>query len=743
MQSAAHVQVKGLNGVRAIAAGASHTIALKSDGTVWAWGYNESGQLGDGTIIDSTTPVQVNGLEEVVAIACGYYHTIALKSDGTVWSWGYNVYGQLGDGTTIDNTMPVQVSGLEEVVAVACGASYTMALKSDGTVWTWGCNVYGQLGDGTTIESTTPVQVSGLSSVVAIAGGYYSSVALRSDGTVWMWGCNGFNQLGDGTTINRKIPVQASSSYHAITINYVISSGDGTKEVYVWYKDAAGNVSAGASDSITLDTTVPSIVSTHQSDNETDVAVITSNKTELNSSRAVLTSFASDVTNNYTCHRIQNESSEDSMTDDVIVSTEQVVPIANAGKDISAEINDTVTLDGSKSSDVDGDILRYQWALTAKPSESKVVLSDTSAIFPSFTVDAEGTYEISLVVYDGEENSDPDTVSISTINIKPVADAGEDRSVYAGEEVSLDGSTSWDANGDSLACNWAFTAKPSDSNAELNNATTVNPVFYVDEPGTYVIQLTVSDGELESEPDTVTISTTNVAPVADAGVNQLVAVRDGVILDGSSSYDADGDELAYYWSFTSVPTDSRAELIDDAETNASFIPDVAGTYVISLIVNDGTANSEPDTASISVANQETAVISVAQETIDVINGLDNEVFNNSDNVKTLTNKIIAVIENIEDEEYTNALNKLKNDILKKMDGCANTDEPDKNDWIGDCDAQAEVYAYIVEIIQYLEDIAGDDYVSDTESDDDYEDAEEDDTTDDDDKEGGGGAGIGL
>ena len=165
------VQVNGVSSVSAIASGQQHTIVLKNDGTVWDWGVNYSGQLGDGTTTDRSTPVQVSGLGNVTAIAsarvgdgCGYEldHTIALKNDGTVWTWGYNYYGQLGDGTTTNRSTPVQVSGLSGVTAIAGGGNHTIALKNDGTVWTWGYNYSGQLGDGTTTDRNTPVQVAGL-----------------------------------------------------------------------------------------------------------------------------------------------------------------------------------------------------------------------------------------------------------------------------------------------------------------------------------------------------------------------------------------------------------------------------------------------------------------------------------------------------------------------------------------------------------------------------------------------------
>src|SRR3989344_2420291 len=204
------VQVLGLGGVgfltgvTAVAAGQSiyapaysygHSLAVKSDGTAWAWGSNSNGQLGTGGS-NSSTPVQVKSttgsgyLTDVVAIAAGYNYSLALKSDGTVWAWGRNNYGQLGDGTTTQRTLPIQVSGLSAVSAIRASSTgdlfsptayFSMALKSDGTVWVWGRNNYGQLGNGTTDSSahSTPSQVPGLSGISAIAAGGAHAFALK------------------------------------------------------------------------------------------------------------------------------------------------------------------------------------------------------------------------------------------------------------------------------------------------------------------------------------------------------------------------------------------------------------------------------------------------------------------------------------------------------------------------------------------------------------------------------------
>ena len=146
----------GLTGVVQIAAGYQHVLALKSDGTVWAWGYNFFRELGDGTQTDRATPFQIPGLTGIAQVSASYYDSMALGSDGSVWAWGHNGFGELGDGTTTNRPTPVKLPGLSGVTQISAGYEHGLAVKSDGTVWAWGNNAFGQLGVGTNDQPRLP-----------------------------------------------------------------------------------------------------------------------------------------------------------------------------------------------------------------------------------------------------------------------------------------------------------------------------------------------------------------------------------------------------------------------------------------------------------------------------------------------------------------------------------------------------------------------------------------------------------
>ena len=235
----------------AVASGGTHNLALAQDGAVWAWGTNTEGQLGNGTLVESTVPVQVVGLDQVKAIAAGSYFSVALKSDGTVWTWGSGNDGQLGNGHLgrgVHSAIPVQVLGLSRIIGIAAGSGHCLAVRSDGSLWAWGRNKDGQLGNGDSVSSAVPVQVMGLDGVIAVAAGQGHSLAVNGNGTVWAWGDNRYGQLGDGTHNNSLIPVQVADiegviglgggQYHSIALT---SCGD----IWAWGRNRQGQLGDG------------------------------------------------------------------------------------------------------------------------------------------------------------------------------------------------------------------------------------------------------------------------------------------------------------------------------------------------------------------------------------------------------------------------------------------------------------------------------------------------------------------
>jgi alpha-tubulin suppressor-like RCC1 family protein len=198
----------------AIAAGGVHSVALKTNHTLWAWGSNAAGQLGNGTNIDAVAPVQIVLPAPFIntdwnVVAAGRVHTVALKTNGTLWAWGSNIFGQLGDGTTQNSKLPVQeASGATVWVAVSAGDAHSLGRQSDGTLWTWGGNDSGQLGNGSNVDAHAPVKVGLDTDWADAAAGSVHTVARKANGTVWSWGGNTFGQLGDGTNSPKSSPVQ-------------------------------------------------------------------------------------------------------------------------------------------------------------------------------------------------------------------------------------------------------------------------------------------------------------------------------------------------------------------------------------------------------------------------------------------------------------------------------------------------------------------------------------------------------
>ncbi len=325
----------------------------------------------------------------------------------------------------------------------------------------------------------------------------------------------------------------------------------------------------------------------------------------LSDPKAMRPTFIANAAGSYNFQLIVTDGQGGMDTSEVTISTFNSSPVADAGTSQTISLGHTVQLDGSHSSDVDGNPLTYAWAFTSMPPDSKTVLVNPRSVFPTFVLDATGTYMVQLIVNDGLSNSSPATVRITTNNSAPLAHAGPDQTVSLGDQVYLDGSRSTDVDEDMLTFSWTVASRPSGSTATLSAPNTMSPTFNLDLPGTYVAQLLVSDGILNGALDTVVISTDNSSPVADAGPDQTVSLGSTVQLDGNHSSDVDGDSLTYAWAFTNIPANSAAMLSDQTAVAPSFVADMPGIYISQLLVTDGTFHDEPNVVVIRVPEQAT------------------------------------------------------------------------------------------------------------------------------------------
>ena len=305
---------------------------------------------------------------------------------------------------------------------------------------------------------------------------------------------------------------------------------------------------------------------------------------------------------NYSVELVVNDGQVDSLPDTVDLSFENIKPIAHAGPDQSVAVGAAVALDGSNSSDADGDTLSYAWVLSSKPDGSSASLKNANSPFPSLIVDQQGHYQVQLIVNDGTVNSDGDSVTISSGNGAPVANAGADKSVSLGDSMALDGTLSYDPDNDPITYQWTLVNIPEESDVTLLNSSSATPTLQgIDIYGDYIVQLTVSDDKGSSGTDSVTLSTENLPPIADAGDKMRIGLDVAVALDGTGSYDPEGHTLTYLWHLLSVPEGSEASLADNLSATPQLTADIEGSYIVQLIVNDGVLTSEPATVVVQAS----------------------------------------------------------------------------------------------------------------------------------------------
>ncbi len=749
----------GLSGVVAVSAGGLHNLALKADGTVVAWGYTQFWT-------EEFWKVPA-GLSGVVAVSAGHLQSLALKADGTVVAWGNNGFGQCnvpattfaippvanaGSNNTVHTGEPVQLSGsgadldnnlpLRYAWACASGGAYdffspnpnvfnpTFVPLSSGDyrlflIVTDSMGIRSQP-SWVTISSTNAPPNSNAGPPQSVRHGVL--VTLDGSGSndpngdnltyAWTWVSrpSGSNAaLSDAASCKPTFTVDAVGDY---TLQLIVTDrwGACSQPAYVTISTTNSRPVANAGSATTAHVGAPvTLDGAGSSDPDGDAITFAwkinsapaGSTATLVSDTTTSPSFTPDKTGDYLVQLVVTDCwGAASPPAFVAISTTNSPPVANAGINQTVHEGATVTLDGSKSSDPDGDSFTFAWSLTSRPEGSTAQLSGQTAVSPTLTTDAAGDYVAQLIVTDCWGAASPAArVTISTTNSPPVADAGPAKAVTViGSTVQLDGTQSYDLDGDAITYQWSLLKCPAGSRAQLSDPAAHKPTFVPDFYGEYLVQLVVTDSwQSKSAPTTVTVSFNNVKPVANAGNSLSVTLGDAVYLNGAGSTDANGDPLSYRWSFAISPAGSSWNQTVFTSAAPSFIPDLGGTYVMQLVVNDGFVDSNPNNITIQVAVTATAVIKVIQNTVQPkISGLDPMVFVNVNLQNSIQNQLNAVIAKIDAGNYAAALGQLQHDILPKVDGVATTGKPDKNDWIKDPSAQTEVYNYLTQVIAVLE-----------------------------------------
>ena len=249
------IPIKVMENAVAVSAGSTHVMVIRTDGSLWAWGRNNFGQLGDGTITiyddnweiieDNNQNIPIKIIEDVIAVSAGSEHTTAITADGSLWAWGANHRGQLGNGTIAQwdepELNPVRI--MENVVYVSAAQDHTMAIRTDGSLWAWGANHRGQLGNGASTQWDEPNPIKVMENVIAVSAENWRTMAVTADGILWAWGSNMSHSLGDGTNIDRYNPTRIMTGIACISGSMAIDTNGG---LWVWGSNSFGELGDGS-----------------------------------------------------------------------------------------------------------------------------------------------------------------------------------------------------------------------------------------------------------------------------------------------------------------------------------------------------------------------------------------------------------------------------------------------------------------------------------------------------------------
>ncbi len=488
--------------------GGHHTVALKTDGSLWSWGMNDYVQLGY-TPTDTcngkpcaTSPGQIGTDTDWVYIAAGSHQTIALKSDGSLWGWGENYYGQLGDGTWNKKYTPYRTNTDNDWIAITMGHDHSVAIKSNGTLWAWGHNGFGELGYSTTYTcngnpcSLSPGQVGTDNDWVAVAAGYRHTVALKSDGTLWAWGANFLGQIGDGTEIHRDSPVQVGTDNDWSSIaagggsHTIALKSDGT--LWSWGYNGLGQLGRTSSDSCTPGSnTYACAKNPGQAGTDNDWSYIASggHSTYAFKSDGTLWAWGDNE------YGQLGDGTTLARASPVIITHRPMAEPNGPYADIEGQI---IILDGAGSTDLDGEIVLYEWDIDDNGTYDYSSSSPTQ----SHIYVQQGTYDIRLRVTDDLGATDEGITVAYITDSSPTADfTGTPTSGPVNLLVNFtDNSSGYDQP---LSYEWDF------DNDDIVDSTIQNPSYTYSSPGTYTVKLTVTD----SDGSTSTLTRTNYITV--------------------------------------------------------------------------------------------------------------------------------------------------------------------------------------------------------------------------------------
>jgi alpha-tubulin suppressor-like RCC1 family protein len=274
-------QIGNATNWRLVSCGQNYTLAIKTDGSLWAWGSN-NGTLGDGTSIDKYTPIQIGTATNWQSISCGDGHVMALKTNGSLWAWGRNGNGQLGNNMrAIGTTSPIQIGTDLDWKMIDCGGNHTVALKMNGSLWAWGLNNNGQLGDGTTIDKDVVTRIAIANDWQKIScSGVNNTIAIKTNGSLWAWGWNGNGQLGDGTNVQKIVPIQIGIDYDWLDIATGYTHTLATKtngSFWTWGGNYRGQLGDGTNTDKWLPTSVIASIASMSGGNAFSIAIKTDN----------------------------------------------------------------------------------------------------------------------------------------------------------------------------------------------------------------------------------------------------------------------------------------------------------------------------------------------------------------------------------------------------------------------------------------------------------------------------------